>query len=73
MSGITPMVTELQPGTHWICSCGQTKNAPFCDGTHKGSGKSPVQKTVEGAPQRFAWCRCRHSGNLPQCDGSHKK
>jgi CDGSH-type Zn-finger protein len=22
----------------FICRCGQTKNGPFCDGTHKGCG-----------------------------------
>ena len=22
----------------FICRCGQTKNAPFCDGTHKSCG-----------------------------------
>jgi len=29
-----PLVVSLQPGRHAICQCGQTGNAPFCDGTH---------------------------------------
>ncbi|NBY66419.1 MAG: CDGSH iron-sulfur domain-containing protein, partial [Verrucomicrobia bacterium] len=24
-----------------FCTCGQSKNPPFCDGSHKGSGKAP--------------------------------
>lgn len=22
-------------GDYWLCNCKQTKNRPFCDGTHK--------------------------------------
>ena len=24
-------------GEYWLCNCKQTKNRPFCDGTHKDS------------------------------------
>uniref|UniRef100_A0A182UB40 Iron-binding zinc finger CDGSH type domain-containing protein n=1 Tax=Anopheles melas TaxID=34690 RepID=A0A182UB40_9DIPT len=30
-------------GTYWLCNCKQTKNRPFCDGTHKCE---EVQKTA---------------------------
>lgn len=73
MSGITPLVCELKQGTHWICACGQTRNPPFCDGSHKGSEFSPVQRDIEADGTKLAWCRCRRSGKLPYCDGTHAK
>ena len=67
----SPLVVNLEPGRHAICRCGQTGNAPFCDGSHAGTGLSPVLEDVQEA-RNVAWCRCRTSGNLPFCDGSHK-
>ena len=33
-----PFEVELEAGKnyHW-CTCGGSKNQPFCDGTHKGT------------------------------------
>lgn len=33
---------ELDAGTHWLCTCGQSKNSPYCDGSHKGTGFQPL-------------------------------
>lgn len=38
----TPIVMDMEPGKKAWCSCGLTKNEPFCDGSHKGSGMSPT-------------------------------
>lgn len=35
-------VLQLDAGTHWICSCGQSQNLPYCDGTHQGSAFQPL-------------------------------
>jgi CDGSH-type Zn-finger protein len=67
-----PIVVELEVGKHALCCCGKTTNRPFCDGSHRGTGFSPVIEVVEGEPRKIAWCTCRTSGNMPACDGSHK-
>ena len=33
---------ELPAGTHWICSCGQSKKLPYCDGSHRGTDFRPI-------------------------------
>ncbi|HEY9809634.1 MAG TPA: CDGSH iron-sulfur domain-containing protein [Halomicronema sp.] len=67
-----PAVLELESGTYYWCSCGQSKNQPFCDGGHKGTGFTPVQLKLE-TKQKVALCNCKHSGNSAFCDGSHTK
>jgi CDGSH-type Zn-finger protein len=70
--GPRPLVVPLSPGRHAICACGRTQNAPFCDGSHRGSEFRPVIEVVEGVTKNLAWCRCRTSGKMPFCDGSHR-
>ena len=42
-----PYMKDVEAGKdYWWCACGQSKNQPFCDGSHKGSAFSPV--AVEG-------------------------
>ena len=68
----SPFVIEIEAGTYAWCSCGESKNQPYCDGSHKGSGFSPVIEVV-AAKKTVAWCGCKHSGNGAFCDGSHAK
>lgn len=67
-----PFVQPTQPGTYYWCSCGQSKNQPFCDGSHKGSDFAPTKVEITEA-KTVAWCGCKHSKNGPFCDGSHAK
>jgi CDGSH iron-sulfur domain-containing protein 3 len=67
-----PIKVGLEAGKdYWWCSCGQSKNQPFCDGTHKGSGFTPMKYTAEKTGD-FWLCACKHSSNKPLCDGTHK-
>ncbi len=67
-----PMVMETEPGTYYWCACGRSEKQPFCDGSHKGTGITPVKTEIEEKKQ-VAWCMCKHTDNKPFCDGSHKK
>jgi CDGSH-type Zn-finger protein len=67
-----PFVVEVEAKAYWWCACGRSKNQPYCDGSHKGSGFSPI-KVEFTEKKRVAWCGCKHSGNKPFCDGTHSK
>ncbi len=67
-----PYPVEVEAGkSYFWCACGRSKNQPFCDGSHKGTGFSPVKYTAE-ASKRVFFCGCKHTRKPPLCDGSHK-
>jgi CDGSH-type Zn-finger protein len=67
-----PYVVDLQPGEYWWCSCGRSRNQPFCDGSHEGTGFSPVSFRVD-KPGKVWLCGCKRTATPPFCDGTHKK
>jgi len=68
----SPYAVNVEAGkSYWWCACGGSKNQPFCDGTHKGSGFTPIEyKAVD--PGTLWFCGCKHSAHKPMCDGTHK-
>lgn len=67
-----PVKVTLEPGTYHWCACGRSKNQPFCDGSHQGTGFVPLAFEVE--EKKEAWlCQCKHSKNKPYCDGTHRQ
>jgi CDGSH-type Zn-finger protein len=67
-----PYEVDLQPGTYWWCSCGKSKNQPFCDGSHQGTEFSPVEFKID-KPGKQWLCGCKRTGKPPFCDGTHNK
>jgi len=65
-----PKVLELEPGSYYWCACGRSKNQPFCDGSHKGTGITPQAFEIQ-EKKKVALCQCKHTKNPPFCDGSH--
>lgn len=71
ISDKTPKMLEMEPGDYYWCACGKSKNQPFCDGSHRGTGIEPVHTRV-GEKKSIYWCMCKASKNKPFCDGTHK-
>ena len=69
----TPFAFEVEAGTNYFwCACGQSKNQPFCDGSHKGTEFTPVKYAAAESKKVF-FCGCKQTGAQPLCDGSHQK
>ena len=69
----SPYAVDVEDGkSYYWCSCGRSKNQPFCDGAHQGSNFVPVEyKATENKTVYF--CGCKLSDNKPLCDGAHSK
>ena len=72
-----PVKVLLKQGeTYYYCTCGKSKNQPFCDGSHSEEGceYKPLKFTHEGADEERYICGCKQnkveSGVF--CDGTHK-
>lgn len=57
--------------TYLWCACGRSATQPFCDGSHKGTGITPMRyEATESTTVYF--CGCKHSKDKPFCDGTHE-
>jgi len=65
-----PVELEADKTIYW-CSCGQSANPPYCDGSHAGSEFRPLPYTPTKTGTAYV-CACKRSGRPPLCDGSHK-
>ncbi len=69
----SPYAIEGTAGeTYYWCACGKTAKPPLCDGSHAGSGVSPIAHKAEKSGTIY-FCGCRASQKGALCDGSHKK
>jgi len=69
-----PFSIEETPGTKYYCTCGESANQPYCDGSHEklDTAKSPAKVEFSEAKRVFI-CGCGKSKNSPFCDGAHSR
>lgn len=65
-----PFELDLDAGTHYFCTCNQSKNLPYCDGSHQGTSHQPYIVELK-EPRQAAICQCHQSASRPFCDGAH--
>ena len=72
-AGDQPISIDVEKGKNYFwCSCGKSKNQPFCDMSHKSSEFKPIKFTAE-ENKKIYFCHCKQTNNQPFCDGSHSK
>ena len=68
-----PVEVALEAGqTYYWCTCGRSRRQPFCDGSHQGTGFTPLAFKAERSERRWL-CQCKRTGTPPFCDGSHDR
>ena len=66
-----PYPVDVEEGKKYFwCACGKSKRQPFCDGSHEGSGMTPMTWTAQASKKMF-FCGCKHTKGAPLCDGAH--
>ena len=65
-----PYGLELESGDYFWCRCGRSARQPFCDGSHQGTGFTPMKLTLSEADKVWL-CGCKRTGGEPFCDGTH--
>jgi glutamate synthase domain-containing protein 2 len=68
-----PIKVSLSKGEEYhFCTCGRSKNQPFCDGSHVGTSFTSKVFIAEKDEEAYL-CACKHTSNPPYCDGTHQK
>lgn len=68
-----PFKVNVEAGRKYFwCACGRSRKQPFCDGSHSGTGFTPVMYKAEESRDKW-FCGCKQTGSRPFCDGTHSR
>ncbi len=66
----TPYVTPVEAGkSYYWCACGRSKKQPLCDGSHAGTGFTPLKYDAKET-KSVDFCGCKQTKTPPLCDKS---
>ena len=66
-----PFMVDVEAGKKYAwCSCGRSKNQPFCDSSHSGTEFEPMMFEAKKS-ETIYFCGCKKTGKPPRCDGTH--
>ncbi len=69
----TPYAVDVEAGkSYYWCACGKSAKQPFCDGSHKDTGMTPMKFEATETKKVF-FCGCKATAKQPLCDGTHSK
>ncbi|NJK83418.1 MAG: CDGSH iron-sulfur domain-containing protein [Saprospiraceae bacterium] len=73
IAGKAPIPVEVEAGKRYAwCTCGESQNQPFCDGSHREAGIFSPKIEVFEEDKKIFFCTCKQTKNPGRCDGSHK-
>lgn len=66
-----PYLVSVEAGKKYAwCACGLSANQPYCDGSHKTTGLTPVVFQADADGEVYL-CGCKQTKGQPYCDGTH--
>jgi CDGSH iron-sulfur domain-containing protein 3 len=69
----SPYAVNVEAGRKYFwCACGRSASQPYCDGSHKVTGLTPIPFTATKSEQVWL-CGCKATAGQPFCDGTHNK
>ncbi len=70
---IDPALLQLERDkAYFWCTCGRSRQQPFCDGSHAGTGLQPLRFSPAKS-QTFWLCNCKYTRTPPYCDAAHNR